>query len=229
MDSKTNKEKTAFHSRYGQTMREVNKELKEENEELRQHNKSINNRYIAIIVLLIIFAFSTTLTFMVLSYEKSDNPNYQVKVVEKEQMYIPNYAHKISYKYSFMSWMPYTAITAKNSPQYRITRAATWDEDGLMIFDDMYLVALGSGWGEVGDVFLISLSNGHTFKAMMGDQKANIHTDNTNKYCLHDGSILEFIVNKQYLNPFVKRSGTVTSLPDFNGAITNIINITKGL
>lgn len=122
----------------------------------------------------------------------------------------------------FKSWMPYTAITDRSSPQYELTRKAKADENGLLKIDNYYCVALGSAYGKVGDKFKITLNTNKSFDVIKADQKADIHTIGDNKTSL-DGSQIEFIIDKSKLNQDVKKHGNVSVLNIFSGRILSIV------
>lgn len=122
----------------------------------------------------------------------------------------------------FKAWEPYTAITARDTLNYKLTREATYDKYGLMIHGNYYLVALGNGWGKVGDCFTVTLSSGVQFKIMMADEKANSDTDARNRYDRRNGSVLEFIINPYALDSRIKRSGSVGTVPEFSGSVVSI-------
>ena len=67
------------------------------------------------------------------------------------------------------------------------------DEDGFLRTGNDYIIALGTYFGKrKGTRYLITLENGTSFTAMLGDTKADIHTDPTNRFHEIDGSVLEF-------------------------------------
>ena len=117
--------------------------------------------------------------------------------------------------------MPYTAITDKNSLQYKIICQATPDENGIMKISNFYCAALGSAYGKVGDKFKITTDTGNIFYIIKADQKSDQHTIGDNKTSL-DGSKVEFIVDKNNLNKEVKKTGNVSVINQFSGKIKNI-------
>lgn len=81
------------------------------------------------------------------------------------------------------------------SPQYTFfTTTETYtDEDGFLRAGDAYVVALGTYFGEEkGTKYLVTLENGKEFSIILGDTKADIHTDSTNRYA-KNGDIIEFM------------------------------------
>lgn len=131
-----------------------------------------------------------------------------------------------STKRDFKSYMPYTAITNKSSIQYKLQQQAITDADGIRCIDSNPMVAVGTGWGvHVGDTVLIKCENGNSFKAIIGDIKANAHTDSDNKTTLSNGCRCEFIVDMRRLNITVKSRGNVAVLAKYSGYITDIVKI----
>lgn len=122
---------------------------------------------------------------------------------------------------SFKSYMSYKALTSKSSIQYKIQQSAWTDEEGLRRYDDYYMVATGSAYGSVGDILRVKLTNGTVFTAVKGDMKADKDTDEQNKICIHDKSVIEFIVDTQTLNKTAKKLGNVSCL-GFEGPIESI-------
>lgn len=129
-------------------------------------------------------------------------------------------------KKDFKSYMPYTAITNKSSTQWQLQQSATTDENGLRCIDGKPMVAVGTGWGvSVGDSAIITCDNGNSFEVVIGDAKANIHTDSTNKTTLSNNCRCEFIVDSKQLNPTVKTVGNVAILQQYNGYVINVQKI----
>ena len=125
---------------------------------------------------------------------------------EKEKyknMYIPNHS-------SFKSYMPYTAITSKNSPQYKLQQKAYSDKNGLRKYGKYYLVAMGQYYGKVGDKFKVTLSSGQVFYAMIGDSKQFKHTgEGSGMIGADNKDMFEFIVDYSCLNKEIRKMGNV--------------------
>lgn len=94
------------------------------------------------------------------------------------------------------SWMPYTAITSKTSPQYKLQQQATTDELGFRRLGEYYICATSQYWGRTGAKYQVTLSNGVTFKFIIGDSKQQAHANGM--YGIN-GDILEFIMDKQII------------------------------
>ena len=110
----------------------------------------------------------------------------------------------------FKSYMPYTAITSKSSPQYKLQQLCSTDSAGLRMYDGRYCVALGSHFGcEIGDYFDLILENGIVIPCVMADQKANKDTDSKNIFT-GNGCCTEFLVSSKALDSTVKKMGDVS-------------------
>lgn len=114
----------------------------------------------------------------------------------------------------FKSYEDYRAITAKKSPHYKLQNSYAYtDETGIRKVDDRYCIALGSYFTTViGQYVDVVLANGTIIPCILGDQKANAHTDALNIAHITDGSIVEFIVEKEMLNDIPKKMGNLSYL-----------------
>lgn len=130
---------------------------------------------------------------------------------------------------SFKSYMSYKCITNKASKQYKLQQDAWTDKNGLRRYNSYYMVALGSFYADnVGDMVRITLDNGASFVAIVGDLKADCHTDSTNRYYpMRNGckNVVEFIVDTSELDSSVRRSGDISTLNYFKGNISSIERI----
>ena len=145
-----------------------------------------------------------------------------------EEMKVPNCDT------SFKAYMDYRCITNKASDQYKLQLSAWTDDMGLRRVDNYYLVAMGTYYSDtIGDRFRITLEGDKTFDVMIGDIKADIHTDKNNMYSPvynSDGSfksanVIEFIVDKQVISKKVKLWGDVSAYDEFAGNIVKIERI----
>lgn len=126
----------------------------------------------------------------------------------------------------FKSYLPYDAITNQWSQQWKLQQQAYTNEDGIRCIDGIPMVAVGTGWGlSVGDIALVTCSNNNSFKVMIGDIKADIHTDAENKTTIASGCRCEFIVELNKLDPYVKSMGSLAVLDKYSGYVVNIEKI----
>ena len=115
---------------------------------------------------------------------------------------------------NFKSWMDYRSITSKSSKQYQLQQKAITDNNyGFRMIDGYLLVAMGQQYGSVGKKYIIQFENGTVINAMIGDIK---HQGCTSS----DGSMIEFIIDKEVLPEFIKKSGDFNRI--FGGSIVSI-------
>lgn len=120
----------------------------------------------------------------------------------------------------FKSYMSYKAITDKTSAQWQLQQGAWTDENGFRRHGDRYMVAMGTYYADsVGKCFRVSFSSGQTIDVVVGDIKADKHTDLLNQYRTTDKSIIEFIVDVDRISEKSRTAGTMT---EFSGDIIRI-------
>lgn len=136
-----------------------------------------------------------------------------------------------NYDTSFKTYMDYRCITDKTSAQYMLQMEAHTDDMGLRKYEDHYIVAMGTYYSDnVGDTFKITLDNDTFFNVIIGDIKADCHTDSQNMYSpIYDedgnfvsANVIEFIVDIKKLDKSVKKLGTIEAYDDFKGNIIKI-------
>lgn len=129
----------------------------------------------------------------------------------------------------FKAYMDYRTITDTDSMQYGLQQMAWTDSHGLRRIGDDYLVAMGTGWltEGCGERFLVTLESGAQFTVMVGDVKADCHTDATNRYrsCGAGANVLEFIVDSQCMTSEARNAGTVSVYAELSGNLTNIARL----
>ena len=132
---------------------------------------------------------------------------------------------------SFKSYMDYRCITNTRSPQYKLQGDCWTDSDGLRRCGDDYVIAVGSYYADhIGDRLEIRLDNGDEFTAVVGDFKADCHTDSTHRYYpMKDGkkNVIEFIVDTRSLDKTAKRMGDISYISGFDGDVTDVEKIEK--
>ena len=111
----------------------------------------------------------------------------------------------------FKSYMPYTAITSKSSPQYKLQQIAYTGTYGIRQYDNRYCVAIGTAFNaDVGTYFDLILANGTIIPCIVADIKADKHTDSNNMVTIANGCLTEFIVDSSTLNRKAKRMGDIS-------------------
>lgn len=129
----------------------------------------------------------------------------------------------------FKAYMDYRKITSKSSPQYRLQRNGQvyTDNKGFRRLGNDYIIAVGTFYSNrIGERLEVTMQNGNRFTATVGDIKANIHTDSSNRYVVKDGSILEFLVDTPNLDPKAKRMGDMSyATPIMQGPVAAITKL----
>lgn len=111
----------------------------------------------------------------------------------------------------FKSYMPYTSITSKSSPQYKLQQSAYTGTYGIRQYGNRYCVAIGTAFNaDVGTYFDLILENGAVIPCIVADIKANNHTDSNNMVTIANGCLTEFIVDSSALNRNAKRMGDIS-------------------
>lgn len=111
----------------------------------------------------------------------------------------------------FKSYMSFTAITSQASPQYMLqNQYAYTGEFGIRKVEDRFCIAIGRfSNARVGTYIDLILENEIIIPCIVGDFKANVHTDSSNMVTGHNGCVSEFIVEKERL-PYVIRNNDNT-------------------
>lgn len=129
----------------------------------------------------------------------------------------------------FKTYMDYRAITNKRSVQYDMQQEAYTDDYGIRCIGSDVCVALGTGYAEsCGERFEITLDSGNSFTAVVGDIKADSHTDPTNRYVeLWEGcgDMIEFIVDTNELDDEIRIMGSVGEYEQYSGNVTSIVRL----
>ena len=135
--------------------------------------------------------------------ERLKNPPY-FRISDEEKEYVRNYSCNVpngtdgckSYAYTYMD---YRKVTSRNTINYKTLNCdEAWTDQvtGIRMVGERMCVAVGSGFGvSAGDKIDIELKNGSIFKCIVGDEKADEHTDSSNKFHMVDGSVVEIIVD----------------------------------
>lgn len=123
---------------------------------------------------------------------------------------------------SFKAYMDYRTLTDTSSKQYDIQCEAYTGDYGCRMSNDMFIVATGSYYGEVGDTLEITLEDGSTLLAIKGDEKADCDTDADNRVCIHNNSIIEFIVDTDAMDPLARTMGDMSAVDALAGDVVKI-------
>lgn len=99
------------------------------------------------------------------------------------------------------TYMRYTAVTSQSSRQYNLLNGPNAKTvNGFRVVGERYCIALGSGYtSKIGTKVDLVLEDGTILKCILGDAKADVHTDaSTHKFQHFDGSVAEFIMGENY-------------------------------
>lgn len=132
----------------------------------------------------------------------------EVPIDNFEQFYTE---YQVPSNRGFKSYMSYKAITSKSSPQYKLQSIAYTGEFGIRQVDGRFCVAIGTfSAATVGTYIDLILENGTVIPCIVGDFKADIHTDSTNKVTSHNGCVSEFLIDKTALYSTAKKIGDIS-------------------
>lgn len=160
-----------------------------------------------------------------IKFDKEVYPKVNLPEVKKSKE--KKYVHK------FKDWgvcdggytksnMDLISITNKQSYQYYLKQYYWLDDYGHYRYSekgiDYYVVALGSYYGDIGDKFRFTLSNGTILYVIKGDEKSDTQTVNG---CYHpDGSVIEFIIDTYTVtNSYNNFNGGFQVYDKWNGTI----------
>ena len=155
-----------------------------------------------------------------IEYVKSDSEWQKVKYKDSigyiHSDYITN--KQIEYKDIFTpsngikSYMDYRTITLTSSKQYKLQYTYAYTGNyGIRQINGRYCIAVGSHFTKkVGTYLDLYLENGEIIPCILADCKADIHTDKRNIITEHDGSLAEFIIDKNSLKKEIKLHGDVS-------------------
>lgn len=131
------------------------------------------------------------------------------KFISRKEMNYTDYLMPITN--GFKSFMSYRAITNSNSHQYKLQKNASTEKYGIRQVDGRYCVAIGTAFtSRIGQYFDLVLENGEVIPCILGDVKADIHTDSENCYTISNGCASEFIVDMDSLSKKARLNGDMS-------------------
>ena len=121
-------------------------------------------------------------------------------------------------------YMAYTAVTDTASAQYDLLyNNAYTTPEGLRAVGDRYCIALGSYYTTtIGQKVDLLLEDGSVVHCILGDCKADCHTNTTHQYNWGTGNVAEFIVDDSVFSWQCDGSGTVNWVDGLDGRIVGI-------
>lgn len=148
---------------------------------------------------------------------------------EKATLVTVSYDEKLDLDTSFKTYMDYRTITDTSSAQYDLQQHAYTDSQGIRRVDGDVCVALGTAYADsCGERFEITLDSGNSFTAVVGDIKADCHTDPSNRYVElweGHGDMVEFIVETEELDDDIRLMGSIGEYDDYSGSVVSIVRL----
>lgn len=177
----------------------------------------------------IIFIFCLLISFIGLTGFKAEE--FSIENLDKYNKEFKTEEIEACSTSSTKTYMPYTAITAKNSRQYKfIQNNMTVDETTGMLYDEDGFIgaALGYSFGEIGARYYFTLSTGVILPIVKVDAKASVDAPNG---CSHaaDASVIEFVIDAKIAAEYfgsgptgLVKQGNFNNDPRFNGSIVKV-------
>lgn len=111
------------------------------------------------------------------------------------------------------TYEPYTAITSVNSRQYKLQQEAYTNEAGFRMINGRYMIATGSGVShDIGRYIDVVLENGTVIPCVIGDAKADAHTDREFHIMTKDSHcVSEFLVDTTVMDPDLLSTGNMSN------------------
>lgn len=103
------------------------------------------------------------------------------------------------------TYMDYRSITDRSSRQYKFIKdnMKVDEKTGFLLDEDGFIgVALGSYYGEIGDRYYFTLDSGVVLPVVKIDEKADKDTDSLGCHHTKDGSVIEFVIDKDIANEY---------------------------
>ena len=120
--------------------------------------------------------------------------------------------------------LPYKAF-GKNTNQAKLQSLCQTNEVGLRVYDGRFTIAIGNYFNTaVGQYFDLVLENGTVIPCIMGDLKADIHTDSRGLFTEASGCMTEFIVDRTYLP---NKNSATYCYKEWNSKVVNVIVYNK--
>lgn len=120
--------------------------------------------------------------------------------------------------------LPYRAF-GKNTNQAKLQALCQTNEVGLRVYDGRFTIAIGTYFNTaIGQYFDLVLENGTVIPCIMGDLKADIHTDSRGLFTEASGCMTEFIVDRTYLP---NKNSATYCYEAWNSKVVNVVVYNK--
>lgn len=177
-------------------------------------------KFYKIILCLIVFVFCSGFTYIDKGTEDDESFSFDIENLYDYQKEYESEEITTCSTGVPKTYMDYRATTDRSSRQYWfIHDELTVDETTGFLYDEDGFIgaALGSFYGEIGDRFYFTLESGVVLPIVKCEEKADKDTNNTGCYHLEDGSVIEFVIDKNYaLNYFGRLSNDYVLNGNYN-------------
>lgn len=146
------------------------------------------------------------------------------EVTEQPEMYEVIKEYPITDGNTTKTVLPYKAF-GKNTNQAKLQSLCQTNEVGLRVYDGRFTIAVGTYFNtSIGQYFDLVLENGTVIPCIMGDLKADIHTDSRGLFTEASGCMTEFIVDRTYLP---NKNSATYCYEEWNSKVVNVIVYNK--
>lgn len=210
-----------YHTETQNQLQIINEQLKEQNEIIQKYNEQLTNLENNITIkteeivndLTITSSLNETVTLFI--------PDSPAQWDVGEDVPLPNIPSDMKL------CTDYRCYNINGTPHKRLQEVSYTDGLGCRRYNDDYCVALGSFYSNrIGDRFEVTLDTGITFTIITADMKADIHTDESNRYhpCMNYddedcANVLEFIIDTDVLPNEVYAYGSLSYYDYFKGDV----------
>lgn len=155
--------------------------------------------------------------------EKQENGT-EIEATEQPETYEVIKEYPITDGNTTKTVLPYKAF-GKNTNQAKLQSLCQTNEVGLRVYDGRFTIAVGTYFNTaIGQYFDLVLENGTVIPCIMGDLKADIHTDSRGLFTEASGCMTEFIVDRTYLP---NKNSATYCYEEWNSKVVNVIVYNK--
>lgn len=127
------------------------------------------------------------------------------------------------------TYMDYRTITSTGTYEYKLQSTVAYtNDDGIRMINGRYCIAVGTAFGtRIGQYIDLVLENGTVIHCIMGDTKADEHTDSEHVFTVASGCCSEFIVETDKLNGVAKSGDVSNAHPEWKSAVSKVMVYNK--
>ena len=127
------------------------------------------------------------------------------------------------------TYMDYRTITSTGTYEYKLQNTVAYtNDDGIRMINGRYCIAVGTAFDtRIGQYIDLVLENGTVIHCVMGDTKADEHTDSEHVFTVASGCCSEFIVETDKLNGVAKSGDVSNAHPEWKSAVSKVMVYNK--